>query len=105
MKKYIALLAVAGLFFASCSDDDENIIPDGPDPTQPIEYTSGTADFSRYVAVGNSLTAGLSDAALFIEGQTASYPNMLAKCVNYASMSYGCLPTKKPIETAAADAR
>ncbi|MGB3149803.1 MAG: G-D-S-L family lipolytic protein, partial [Maribacter sp.] len=29
-------------------------------------------------SVGNSLTAGFSDNALFIDGQTASYPNMLA---------------------------
>ena len=34
--------------------------------------------FSTYVAVGNSLTAGYSDGALFLDGQTASYPNMLA---------------------------
>jgi lysophospholipase L1-like esterase len=76
MKKLLALLAVLGLFFVSCSDDDVITDP-GPDP-DPVNYTSGSADFSNYVAVGNSLTAGYSDAALFIDGQTASFPNMLA---------------------------
>ncbi len=61
----------------SCSDDDTTVNPT-PDP-DPINYTSGTADFSNYVALGNSLTAGYSDAALFIDGQTASFPNMLAQ--------------------------
>lgn len=77
MKKFLAILAVFGLVFVSCSDDDTSIDPTPIEPT-PITYTSGTADFSNYVAVGNSLTAGYSDAALFVDGQEASYPNMMA---------------------------
>ena len=77
MKKLIALLAFLGIFFVSCSDDDDFVAMPDPDP-DPIPVTSGTANFANYVAVGNSLTAGFSDAALFIDGQTASYPNMLA---------------------------
>lgn len=62
----------------SCSDDDNaSVDPTPPEPT-PENFTSGSADFSNYVAVGNSLTAGYSDNALFIDGQTASLPNMLA---------------------------
>lgn len=38
----------------------------------------GNADFSRYLAVGNSLTAGYSDNALHREGQINSFPNILA---------------------------
>ena len=78
MKKLLLLLAFVGLFFISCSDDDNGVTLPDPDP-DPIEYTSGSANFSNYVAVGNSLTAGFSDAALFIDGQTASFPNMLAE--------------------------
>lgn len=78
MKKLLALLAALGIFMVSCSDDDD-FVPDSPDPMTPIEYTSGSANFSNYVAVGNSLTAGFSDLALFIDGQTASFPNMLAE--------------------------
>ncbi|WP_291868635.1 SGNH/GDSL hydrolase family protein [Maribacter sp.] len=77
MKKNLAILALTSLFFASCSNDDdaEGTIPAEPTP---VTYTSGSADFSNYVSVGNSLTAGYSDSALFIDGQVASYPNMLA---------------------------
>lgn len=79
MKKFYAFLLAFGILFWSCEDDETDIIsmPD-PDP-DPITYTSGSANFSNYVAVGNSLTAGYSDSALFIDGQTASYPNMLAE--------------------------
>ena len=78
MKKFYAFLLAFGILFWSCNDDETDIIsmPD-PDP-DPINYTAGSANFSNYVAVGNSLTAGLSDAALFIDAQTASFPNMLA---------------------------
>ena len=78
MKKLLALLVLLGIFLFSCNNDDD-FVADVPEPMPPIEYTSGTANFSNFVAVGNSLTAGLSDAALFIDGQTASLPNMLAE--------------------------
>ena len=75
MKKLLSILFSSTLLMVSCSDDDTTdspVIIDGED------YTSGSADFSNYVSVGNSLTAGYSDQALFIEGQTNSFPNMLA---------------------------
>jgi len=79
MKKYFALLPMVGLLFVACSDDDDaNTTTTTPDP-DPVVITSGTADFSNYVAIGNSLTAGFSDNALFIAGQEASFPNMLAQ--------------------------
>lgn len=76
MKKLYAFLFTLGLLFAGCSSDD--FVPTPTPEPEPVNYTSGNADFSNYVAVGNSLTAGFSDAALFIDGQTASFPNMLA---------------------------
>lgn len=85
MKKSVALLAILGLVFVSCSEDDAVIPPVVTPPT--IDFTSGTANFSTYVAVGNSLTAGFSDNALFIDGQTASMPNMLAS--NFALVGGG----------------
>lgn len=44
------------------------------------EFTpsKGSADFTKYVAVGNSLTAGFADGGLYLEGQQNSYPSMLA---------------------------
>lgn len=71
--KYIwAVLVIAVL--ASCEQGkyDREIEP-------PIEVVSGEADFTNYVALGNSLTAGISDGALFIASQTNAYPNLLAE--------------------------
>ena len=41
--------------------------------------SAGVLDFSRYVAVGNSLTSGFADGTLYRSGQLSSYPSMLAK--------------------------
>ncbi|CAN5429270.1 SGNH/GDSL hydrolase family protein [soil metagenome] len=41
-------------------------------------YVPGEADFSSFVAIGNSLTAGYSDGALSREGQLNSFPAILA---------------------------
>ncbi len=75
MKKYFALLPLVGLLLVGCDDDDPTT-DDMQMDTVPV--TSGSADFSTYVALGNSLTAGFSDNALFRMGQEASFPNMLA---------------------------
>ncbi len=50
-----------------------------PDIKEDVSITSGTADFSKYVAVGNSLTAGYSNGALYISGQKYAFPNILAQ--------------------------
>lgn len=84
MKKiiYILFLFVA-LFITSCTEDGYGVTPlidDSPIAEDPaVEYTSGTADFAKFVSIGNSLTAGYSDGALFIEGQNNSFPSMLAQ--------------------------
>jgi hypothetical protein len=41
--------------------------------------TKGTADFSRYISIGNSLTAGYADGGLYLSGQENSYPSIIAK--------------------------
>ena len=40
--------------------------------------SAGSANFSKYVALGNSITAGYADNALYREGQDNSYPSILA---------------------------
>ncbi|BDC99526.1 hypothetical protein [Persicobacter psychrovividus] len=40
---------------------------------------SGSADFSNYIAVGNSLTSGYADGGLYAESQQNSYPLMIAQ--------------------------
>lgn len=63
--------------FVSCSDDDFN-----PDKVvvEPLPaLTAGSADFSNFVALGNSLTAGYTDGALFQAAQKNSFPKMLSQ--------------------------
>lgn len=50
-----------------------------PNIEGPAGTTHGSADFSRYIAVGNSLTAGYADGGLYLEGQQNSYPSIIAK--------------------------
>ncbi|MFU8842621.1 MAG: SGNH/GDSL hydrolase family protein [Bacteroidales bacterium] len=44
-----------------------------------FELSRGSADFSTYVSLGNSHTAGFTDGALYRSGQLTSYPNLLAE--------------------------
>lgn len=44
--------------------------------------TAGTADFTKVVAVGNSLTAGYMDGALYDAGQAASFANIIAQQIH-----------------------
>ena len=62
-------LALLGLGLAGCQ----------PDLEKDINVSAGAVDFTTYVAVGNSLTAGFSDGGLYLEGQQNSYPNLLAQ--------------------------
>ncbi len=64
--KNIILLLALGMLFACEPKVDE------------FTTTGGSADFSNYVAVGNSLTSGYTDAELFKSGQQNSFPAILA---------------------------
>jgi len=44
-----------------------------------FKSSKGTADFSRYISIGNSLTAGYADGGLYLSGQENSYPSIIAK--------------------------
>jgi len=41
--------------------------------------SAGSVDFSRYIALGNSLTAGYADGGLYLAGQQVSYPSIIGK--------------------------
>ncbi|WP_271765598.1 SGNH/GDSL hydrolase family protein [Aquimarina algiphila] len=69
--KWLILLLIFGCI--SCDSDD-----DASTTMQEVVITSGDADFSTYVSLGNSLTAGFTDGALFIAGQENSMSNILA---------------------------
>lgn len=44
-----------------------------------LETSKGTADFSKFIAVGNSLTSGYADNGLYLEGQKVAFPNLMAE--------------------------
>jgi hypothetical protein len=49
-----------------------------PDQTVPAA-SKGSIDVTKYVSLGNSLTAGFADGALYLEGQQVSYAKLLAE--------------------------
>jgi hypothetical protein len=55
MKNFKIYLLAGLLFVAACKPDIHTPTP-----------TAGTANFSRYIAVGNSLTAGYSNGGLYL---------------------------------------
>ncbi len=69
MKSRYLLLGFTGLVlsFTACKKDKANKI-----------VSTGTADFSRYIAVGNSITSGFANGGLYLAGQQAAFPNLLA---------------------------
>ncbi|UTW61389.1 G-D-S-L family lipolytic protein [bacterium SCSIO 12741] len=68
MKKWTTIwIAASVLVVLSCDRKFE-------DPN----FEGGSADYSRFVAVGNSLTAGFADGALYKSGQENSFPSMVA---------------------------
>ena len=71
MKNKFIYLAIIAAGFASCEPEFENSVD--------ANYTAGDADFTTYVAVGNSLTAGYMDGTVYRVGQTYSFPNLLAR--------------------------
>ena len=66
MKKILYICSAACLF-AACK----------PNVIVTIPPTAGRANFSNYLAIGNSLTAGYTDGSLTVSGQLNSYPQRL----------------------------
>lgn len=69
-KKYISVFVLISALFVSCKDYNDLDL-------KPID--SGSADYSNYIAVGNSLTAGFQNAALYRSGQEFSFPKLIAR--------------------------
>lgn len=83
MKK-TALIISSLLVLIACSRKIDEFKPD-----------KGSADFTKFVAVGNSLMAGYSDGALYHSGQIYSIPNILAGQFR----TVGCGPFVQPMVT------
>ncbi len=62
-----------------CPSDDPSIIcPQAAPVACPDGASAGSADFTKFVAIGSSYTAGFQSGALFTEGQSNSLPKILA---------------------------
>jgi lysophospholipase L1-like esterase len=87
--KYIALSFFVAGFMACENEALEDLRERGTpeEPEAPAEFTQGEADFSNYVALGNSLTAGFSDGALYKVSQENSMPSILAQ--QFAAVANG----------------
>ncbi|MFV5694054.1 G-D-S-L family lipolytic protein [Flavobacterium sp. LB3P122] len=72
MIKNFKWLLLVSLSFVACNNDDNTVVVEEP-------VTSGTASFSKYVALGDSFAAGYSDGALFKKGQEGSYVTILSQ--------------------------
>jgi len=70
ISKYILLLAAVALW--SCEPKMDEFSP-----------SNGSADFTKYVAVGDSYTAGYTDGALGARGQGESFSAILSKQLAY----------------------
>ena len=72
--KIISILIVTSfLVFVGCEDRT--------DLTAPAKPATGTADFSTFVSIGNSLTAGYQSGALFKSAQMYSFGNLISQQV------------------------
>ena len=83
MKKIYSIIFVGAslLVMNGCIDSEDEITAEllkDVDSGETLQITSGSADFSNYIAIGNSITAGLMDGALYNGGQSRSYPNLMA---------------------------
>ena len=74
--KYLLLLLLAISFIACNNDDDSS---DGGMVNPLPALTAGEADFTKYVSLGNSLTAGYSDGTVFLAAQQNSFPKILSE--------------------------
>lgn len=79
MKKILISTFALSLFAftTSCDTEFDQDVAD-------VQVSKGEADFTRFVALGNSLTSGMRDGALYIDGQNESYPAMLAQQMKLA---------------------
>ena len=63
----------------SCNEVEDVLEDNGVSTPEDLPaLTAGSADFSNYVAIGNSLTIGVTDNGVFRATQINSYPNILA---------------------------
>jgi len=71
--KIVSFVFIAALMLISCDEYNKLTAP---------TVNTGSANFSKFVTIGNSLTAGYQSAALFESAQMYSYGNLIADHMN-----------------------
>jgi len=83
MKNIKNLFLLLGyIAFVGCNEPEDVLKDTNIEPETLVELpalTNGSADFSNYVSLGASFTAGFTDGAVFAAGQQNSFPNILSK--------------------------
>lgn len=82
MKNRYLLFIVPFIMFASCEPNIDEFAP-----------AKGNADFTTYVAVGDSWTSGMADASLYRSGQENSFPKIISRQL----ATVGCGDFKQPL--------
>ncbi|MGH1486520.1 MAG: hypothetical protein ACRBCI_09900 [Cellvibrionaceae bacterium] len=76
--KYVSLSVFSTLILVSCGSGGVGS-NDFDDPVGNQTFSAGDLDVTRYVALGDSLTAGFKDRSLYLDGQLDSMPNILSQ--------------------------
>ncbi|GJQ64110.1 MAG: outer membrane protein [Melioribacteraceae bacterium] len=72
-KIFVLFISVLLIALVGCEDRSDLTAPEAPN--------TGTADFSSFVSIGNSLTAGFADNSLYESAQVYSFGNQIAEAV------------------------
>lgn len=78
--KSILMLTVAAFVFGSCGDFKKSSVVTPP--------SLGSVDFTRFVSLGNSLTAGYQSGALYESAQKYSFPAQIARQAGVADSAF-----------------
>lgn len=94
LKQLSKLLLVTAVVFAGCEGQEESLIDDRLENNPPpsgteLSGTQGATDFTKFITIGNSLTAGYMDGALYNLGQENSIGALMAAQLKIAVESDG----------------
>jgi len=79
MKNIYKCFGLLAIFFGFVACEIDEVEPNLPPEVEFPALNGGNADYSRFVSVGASFTAGFTDNALFVLGQENSFPNIMAQ--------------------------
>ncbi len=77
--KLIYITIAATLIVGSCKQENLLLVPPTVVPPVVVVPSKGTADFTKFVSIGNSFVAGMQSNALFNTSQANSLAKILAK--------------------------